>query len=376
MSSRSVLPAQKFWPDTQDAEPKVHFALTIAQTAIQQHEEALISLKSQVDAVVATQTAASGGSTTPVTPPATTTPVLGQVNNQTDVTYTVQNSDYGGLITFNNAAPVAVTLNPAVQQFWFASVENLGAGLVTFTPGTGTVNGFASIQITTGMGGQIFYDGTNWWAFTVPTQPLTFAAVAHEFLTSYSSVTGLFTAVQPAAADISGLGTAATRNTTGAGAAVTTGPGISNIGDIVTFASATGQIGDSSVMLANIPKLNSANIFTAKNTFIAPTRIVMTLLNGYANLGGVLSTAQYWLDPATQLVHIAGVLTVGTSAIIAQLPTGFRPTATQSLTVNGANGTADIMGQLQVDTSGNLSLTFFANFSAFISLDGVSFPAF
>lgn len=46
-------PNQNFWPDTSSADPKVHFALTIAQNAIQQHDQAFTLLKQQHDALAA-----------------------------------------------------------------------------------------------------------------------------------------------------------------------------------------------------------------------------------------------------------------------------------------------------------------------------------
>jgi hypothetical protein len=46
-------------------------------------------------------------------------------------------------------------------------------------------------------------------AATLPTQPATFAAVANEFLTSYTSSTGLFTAAQPSFSNLTGSATAA-----------------------------------------------------------------------------------------------------------------------------------------------------------------------
>lgn len=53
-----------FWPDvTSEAGPRTHFALTIAQNAIQQHDSALTSLKSQVDAIAASSAAASTAAT-------------------------------------------------------------------------------------------------------------------------------------------------------------------------------------------------------------------------------------------------------------------------------------------------------------------------
>ena len=50
----------------------------------------------------------------------------------------------------------------------------------------------------------VAYDGANWWAWTEPIVPVTFGAVAHEFLTAYNAATGAWTAAQPAFSDISG----------------------------------------------------------------------------------------------------------------------------------------------------------------------------
>ena len=166
-----------FWPDVIDeAGPKTHFAMTIAQNAIQDHERALIALKEQVDALKAGSSSSGGGSSggssgggsTPITPPPPAGPTLGTVTIVTAATYATQTSDYGGLVVFDSAVPVAVTVNFAVAVNWFATYENVGAGLVTFTPNSGTINGVASLDLSTGTGCVIYFDGMNFWAFTVP----------------------------------------------------------------------------------------------------------------------------------------------------------------------------------------------------------------
>lgn len=91
-------------------------------------------------------------------------------NEQTGTTYTVQATDCGKLLTFNNASAVAVTLPQAgtsgfLSGFFLAGVQNLGAGAVTITPTTSTINGSASLtlasrQSITGLVG----DGTNYFA--------------------------------------------------------------------------------------------------------------------------------------------------------------------------------------------------------------------
>ena len=166
-----------FWPDVIDeAGPKTHFAMTIAQNAIQDHERALIALKAQIDAIQdggsssggSSSGGSSGGGSTPITPPPPVTPTLGTVTIITATSYMTQTSDYGGLVVFNSATAVAVTLNFAVAMNWFATYENIGAGLVTFTPNSGTINGVASLDLPMNTGCVIYFDGINFWAFTVP----------------------------------------------------------------------------------------------------------------------------------------------------------------------------------------------------------------
>src|SRR5262252_809237 len=69
-------------------------------------------------------------------------------NNQTGTTYTIAASDDGLVVTLNNASPVAVTL-PQAGTLGFEigrkfGVYNRGAGLVTITPTTSTINGGAT----------------------------------------------------------------------------------------------------------------------------------------------------------------------------------------------------------------------------------------
>lgn len=92
---------------------------------------------------------------------------LGQ-NSQTGTTYTVLAGDMCSMTTFSNAASIAVTLpqglnttatssytTAGVVSFfrgWWAFYHNLGAGTVTITPTTSTINGAASLTLTTGQG--------------------------------------------------------------------------------------------------------------------------------------------------------------------------------------------------------------------------------
>lgn len=98
------------------------------------------------------------------------------VNAQTGTSYIVVVGDYGQLLTLSNASAVAVTLPQATGSFATFSlfVVNKGAGLVTITPTTSTINGAASLTIAQGWGAFIVSDGANYqvlFAFTSQTTP-------------------------------------------------------------------------------------------------------------------------------------------------------------------------------------------------------------
>lgn len=88
------------------------------------------------------------------------------VNAQTGTTYTVLAGDQTKLVTFTNGSAIAVTLPQATGSFgagWFADFQNRGAGTVTITPTTSTVDGAASIALLTGQGVRIASDGANYF---------------------------------------------------------------------------------------------------------------------------------------------------------------------------------------------------------------------
>jgi hypothetical protein len=88
------------------------------------------------------------------------------VNAQTGTTYTIASTDCGKLVTFNNASSVAVTMPTAGGSYpagWAFVTQNYGAGTVTLTPSSGTINGgSANLTLSQGQGAWIFSDGTNW----------------------------------------------------------------------------------------------------------------------------------------------------------------------------------------------------------------------
>ena len=127
----------------------------------------------------------------------------------TVASYTLQNTDYQGIVFFDTASPIAVTLNSAVNTNFTCAILNNGSGIMTLTPTLGyLVNGAADLVLAAGQGAIVFFASREWKAFigttVIQVVPATFAAVLHEWLNSYDAVTGLFTATQPDFTDISG----------------------------------------------------------------------------------------------------------------------------------------------------------------------------
>lgn len=93
------------------------------------------------------------------------------VRATTTTSEALANSDQNKLVTFSNAAAVACTIAQAgsggnFAAGWAVSLKNLGAGTVTCTPTTSTVDGAANFTLTTGQGVDLYSDGTNY--FTQP----------------------------------------------------------------------------------------------------------------------------------------------------------------------------------------------------------------
>jgi hypothetical protein len=88
------------------------------------------------------------------------------VNAQTGTTYTYLTGDYGKLVTHTNASAIAGTLPQASATFpanWFMWVQNRGAGVLTITPTTSTIDGAATLVLNQNEGALIVSDGTNYF---------------------------------------------------------------------------------------------------------------------------------------------------------------------------------------------------------------------
>lgn len=97
---------------------------------------------------------------------------IGGVRAVTGTTDTILSTDFSKMVTYSNASSIAVTLpqagsgSPAafVSGFYF-DVQNLGAGTVTITPTTSTINGGATLVLLSGQYTTIFSNGTNYVSF-------------------------------------------------------------------------------------------------------------------------------------------------------------------------------------------------------------------
>jgi len=90
------------------------------------------------------------------------------INAQTGVSYTISRDDANNLVTTSNAGAIATTLPQATTAGFTAGfmtfVKNIGAGTNTITPTTSTINGAASLALTTNQWAVIFSDGANYIA--------------------------------------------------------------------------------------------------------------------------------------------------------------------------------------------------------------------
>jgi len=309
------------------AEPEVVQAVQYHDDAITDLQQAIPLLKAQIDAkanAASTSTTNTSSTASTVTTAQATTiantqaqtvvaQTFGVVNPQTGTAYTAQTGDYGGLISFNSAAPVAATLNSTVASQWFTAMENLGAGTVTVTPDSGLINGLASIPLVTGAGALIYRnpDGVNWNALTVP------APSVASGVTSLDGITG-------AVALVAGTGITITDNSPSAG-------------DITIAASAAG--------VSSLQGETGALTLTSSGATVVITTPTSSTINLESTGGGGLPTN----NPT-----FTGVLTGPKASINHFLSTGTPP----SVTLHGAAGSgATVNAVVGNDSIGVISIT-------------------
>lgn len=209
----STTPPITAWVPKISADPKpdeIHRLFTLAFQKLGNHATAFGIQQSKINSIKAGVSntiiqgggSGGGGSIIPATPGGI------PVNNQSGVTsYATASADDGALIVLSNASPIAVTLTSQSPPWscFIANQSALGGGTATMTPASGTINGSATLVLLPSYCALVAFDGTNWFAATLPIVPVTFGPISHEFLTGYNAATGAFSAAQPAFTDISGI---------------------------------------------------------------------------------------------------------------------------------------------------------------------------
>jgi hypothetical protein len=145
----------------------VAMAIRYAFTGILDVNNAIAALNTKVGPAVAA--AAATTSTTGGGGTETITANVGGVNNQTgNTSYTIVAADFGSLIICDTSSPFALTLANVVGSPFYAVIENLGTGVVTCTPQSGTVNNVSSVELISQQSGLLYFDGADFWITTLP----------------------------------------------------------------------------------------------------------------------------------------------------------------------------------------------------------------
>lgn len=99
--------------------------------------------------------------------------------NVTATTDTITSADCGKAVTESNASPVAVAITTAgFSTGNYFTGKNLGAGVATYTPSAGTINGLASIACGTNQSFDAYFDGTNFITLANTCNPVVTLALA------------------------------------------------------------------------------------------------------------------------------------------------------------------------------------------------------
>lgn len=172
MNDSKLVPSFRF-PNhipSEAGHPTVVRALRDSYRAFTDIYSAFPVLKQQMDETTATVNSIKSTGTT-FSPTSSSAPVsaaasgLGGINNQSaQVAYATTTQDNGTLVRFNDASAVAVSLNSGINAPYIIYLANYGAGTVTVTPTTGTINGAATLALATNASAMASFDGTNWWA--------------------------------------------------------------------------------------------------------------------------------------------------------------------------------------------------------------------
>ena len=225
------------------------------------------------------------------------TPATGRTNATT--TDTITNADRGTIVSENDASAVAVAITTTgfVATDYF-TIKNIGAGVATYTPSSGTIDGAATLVCKQNQSADLTFDGTNY--HTLGNTCVTNAQLTANVNLASASLSGALPAFPGTTSTyFRGDGTydtlnAAALNGIGTGVATALGNALSSAGGVTsTIASGT-----AAVVNAAIASQTCATVITVAAANVVTTDIVTA---GFAadptSTTGFLPTAMLTIVP-------------------------------------------------------------------------------
>lgn len=272
------------------------------------------------------------------------------INAQTGTTYTIATTDARSLVTFSNAAAIAVTLPQATGSFttgFYTAVQNLGAGLVTITPTTSTINGAATLTVPTGSGCTIASDGTNYQVSGCTAASLAATQTVSGAKTFSALLTGtLGETITGAAVNLNASSNFATNVGTGTTTSTVTLGGGSNV--VAINGTANTIAGSTSNTITGATNINASN--NAATNIGSGTTTSTVTIGGGSNAVNLTSTA-------SGSVKFPNLLISGTAPTISSgfgtTPSVTHNNGTASFSINVGTGAAATSGVVGLPTASN-----------------------
>lgn len=287
-------------PTTSTINGAANYALTAGQSirVISDGTNYQVLAGGSVATGTVTSVDASGGVQTVSGSPITTTGTIRSanvINAQTGTSYALVSGDRGKHVTLSNASSIAVSIAQAggagFEDGYVTYVENIGAGAVTITPTTSTINGSATLVLNSNQGAILFSDGTNYRAMVLDEPSIlvnsqtgttyTYLAGDRKKLVTHSNASAI-AATLPQATGAFGAGWSVWVENRGAGALTIT-PTTSTIDGASSLVLAQNQ----GVLLVS----DGTNYFTARGSGATVNTAVMTYNSQSADYTAVLADA-------------------------------------------------------------------------------------